>query len=71
MRNKHIADERNYTIIFDKIFFLYFKKLSKFQTILYRNISMDTLRTGHGSHGFREAQFGNRCAKQLSACRVN
>jgi len=32
---------------------------------------MDTMRTGRGSHGIREGHFGNRCANQLSACRVN
>jgi len=53
-----------------KILFPYFKNSVKFQSILYRNISMDTLRTGRGSQGIREEHFGNCCANQLSACRV-
>jgi len=45
MRNKHIADDRNYAIIFNRILGLYFKNSVKFQSISYTNISTDTLRT--------------------------
>ena len=46
-------------------------KLSIISKYPLQNISMDTLGTGRGSIGSREEHFGNRCANQLSACRIN
>jgi len=71
MRDKHIANERKYATVFNKVLFLYFKNSVEFQSIRYRNISMDALRTGRGYHGTREVHYGNRCANQLGAFRLN
>ena len=74
VRNKQCTINKVPRLFFLKNVVLLFKEISTFQSIRYRNISMDPLGTGRGYLGIRGASFGNHCHRffslKIRTCRL-